>query len=81
MKPEMGRPMTEPSEAASRVSPSSPADSDSSNLRSGTREAKAAKAAPLMAKAVNTAARAVRTTEGEGVVTAVPMGEALKPSW
>src|SRR6478609_6650301 len=78
MKPETGSPITDPSDAASSVSPSSPADSESSCLRSGTREAKAAKAAPLMAKAVNTAARAVRTAVSGGVVTAVSMGEASR---
>jgi hypothetical protein len=37
---------------------------------SGTREAKAAKAAPLIAKAVKTAVRAVRTTAAGGALTA-----------
>ncbi len=62
MAPESGRLSTEPSEAASRVNPSSPADRPRACLRSGTREAKDAKAAPLIAKAVNTAIIAVRTT-------------------
>ena len=68
IQPDSGSPMTEPSDAASRVSPSSPADSPSSCLRSGTREANAAKAAPLMAKAVNTAVRATRTAVAGGAL-------------
>src|SRR6478736_6811719 len=68
IQPDSGSPMTEPRDAASRVSPRAPAERPSACLMSGTREANAAKAAPLMAKAAKTAVRATRTEVAGGAL-------------
>ena len=80
-QPAAGSPNKEPNEAASSVTPSSPADSPRMLLISGSRDANAAKAAPARANTAYTAFLALTTVRASNRAGMPSVGElALRPA-
>ena len=67
MRPASGSPVTEPTLAANRVSPSCPAVRSSDSFASAIRDAHEAKTSPARAKVTKTAVRAL-VTRSRGIV-------------